>query len=75
MPFTLALRPGRTGCDMALDLAASLGLQQFHDVDEAGQPVLDEGESILRVFQRLELVMGTDADAGEGTVFITQGCA
>eukprot|EP00887_Chlorella_sp_A99_P000624 scaffold5.g624.t1 len=56
-----------------MDAAERAGLQPFAEVGADGCPACGEGESILSVFQRLQLVVGAAADKGEGTLFITQG--
>lgn len=54
-----------------MDLAESIGLQAFTERDAAGNPLLEEDEQLLSKFERMQLVLGTDADQGEGTLFAT----
>lgn len=56
-------------CQM-LDLEA-IGLQPVMAGPDG--PPLDEEESVLHKFERLQLVIGTTLDQGEGTLYITEG--
>lgn len=53
-----------------LDLEA-IGLQPVMAGPDG--PPLDEEESVLHKFERLQLVIGTTMDQGEGTLYITEG--
>ncbi len=53
-----------------LDLEA-IGLQPVMAGPDG--PPLDEEESVLHKFERLQLVIGTTLDQGEGTLYITEG--
>lgn len=53
-----------------LDLEA-IGLQPVLAGPDG--PPLDEEESVLHKFERLQLVIGATMDQGEGTLFITEG--
>ena len=48
-------------------------LQPFDGDVRDGAPVLDEEEGVLAVFKRLQLVIGADTDAGEGSLYVTDG--
>lgn len=54
-----------------LDQTESIGLQPVAERAADGGPVLDEDESVLQKFERLQLVVGPCIDQGEGTLFIT----
>lgn len=53
--------------------AEALGLQLAERDAASGGPVLDDGETVLHTFERLQLVVGAAADQGDGTLFITEG--
>jgi hypothetical protein len=55
-----------------LDQAESIGLQPVAERAADGGPVLDEDESVLQKFERLQLVVGPSIDQGEGALFITE---
>jgi hypothetical protein len=58
-----------------MDLAESIGLTVVEARDAGGNPVLEEDEAVLSKFEAMQLILGSDADQGAGTLFITQGCA
>lgn len=59
-----------TASPRMLDLEA-IGLQPVLAGPDG--PPLDEEESVLHKFERLQLVIGATMDQGEGTLFITEG--
>lgn len=57
------------------DLAAAFGLTPLGERDAAGNPLLAEDEAVLQSFEGVKLVLGADADQGEGKLFIMYRCA
>ena len=53
------------------ELARSIGLWPVEARD--GAPVLGEEEAVLAKFERVQLVLGEEADQGEGALFLTEG--
>ena len=56
------------------ELAATIGLACLGERDAAGNPLLAEDEAVLQSFEGVKLVLGADADQGEGKLFIMYRC-
>ena len=50
----------------------SFGLLAVEERSPAGGPLLDEEETVLQTFERLQLVIGAGTDQGDGTLYITE---
>ena len=48
------------------------GLLAVEERSPAGGPLLDEEETVLQTFERLQLVIGAGTDQGDGTLYITE---
>ena len=57
-----------------MDLAESIGLLPFTERAADGNPLLDEDEELLNKFERLQLILGADADQGLGGLTVTPRC-
>lgn len=57
-----------------LEQAESIGLQPVAERSADGGPLLEDEESVLHKFERLQLVIGASTDQGEGSLFITEWC-
>lgn len=55
-----------------LEAAERIGLQAAAERGPDGGPLLDEEETVLHKFERLQLFVGGTLDQGEGTLFITE---
>lgn len=58
-----------------MDLAQSFGLAVIDAAgrDASGNPVLEEGESILQTFNDVQLVIGSSNDQKSGKLCIAEG--
>lgn len=52
--------------------AEAIGLQEASQRGPDGGPLLEEEETVLAKFDRLQLVVGAGADQGDGTLYITE---
>jgi hypothetical protein len=55
-----------------MELAESIGLSIIDPRDPAGNPLLEEDDSVLNTFDNVQLVLGTNNDQGMGKLFITE---
>jgi hypothetical protein len=58
-----------------MDLAQSFGLTVIDAAgrDASGNPILEEGESILQTFDDVQLILGSSNDQKSGKLCITEG--
>jgi len=58
-----------------MDIAQSFGLVVIDAAgrDASGNPVLEEGETILETFNDVQLVIGSSSDQKSGKLCITEG--